>query len=509
LSIIDIINDYGKNTPNKLAHIYKESQLTYQDLLNRSNALASYIIDEFGQEKTPIVVYGHKQHEMIISFLACVKAGHAYVPIDSSLPADRIRDIIESSNTRMILSVGELDYDGQEIIIKNQNQINEIFTEYDGRVPDASYHVKDNETYYIIYTSGSTGKPKGVQISINNLESFVSWGLGLTNVNANTQAIFMNQAPFSFDLSVMDLYLSLASGSTLFSVDKKMIENPKLLFEYFDQSNISVWVSTPSFADMCLADSHFNQTLLPNLDVFLFCGEVLSNTTVDKLQERFDNIRIINTYGPTEATVAVTSIEVTPEVNGTNRPLPIGYVKNDCTIKIMSEAGQELPEGEKGEIIIIGDSVSKGYYNNPEMTTKAFFQIESNGKLKNGYKTGDEGYLKDGLLYYSGRMDFQVKVNGYRIELEDIENNLRKIDIIKNGVVLPVKKEGKIQSLAAIVTLNQVIHEKEFKIALMIKNELKKLLPEYMIPRKIIFKDSLPMTPNGKIDRKRLLEEIE
>ena len=508
MNLIDIIDNYGIDNGSSTAHICGNSKLTYEELLIKSNALAAYLIKEYGDDKTPIAVYGHKQHEMVIAFLACVKSGHAYIPIDSSLPKERAKDIIESSKTKLVFNIANSELSFNKTTVKGLEQIKELIDENIGNIPSKQYAVKQEDVYYIIYTSGSTGKPKGVQITLSCLESFVSWGRGLCKGSLNKNTVFMNQAPFSFDLSVMDLYLSLASGAALFSIDKLMISNLKLLFENLKTSGISIWVSTPSFVEMCLADKSFNEELLPNLSLFLFCGETLPNSCVAKLHDRFIKASVINTYGPTEATVAITSVKVTKEINETISPLPVGKVKSDCKILILDEAGEELTDGEKGEIAIVGESVSIGYYKNKPMTEKVFSTYEINGDEKRRYKTGDEGYLKDGMLYYSGRIDFQIKLNGFRIELEDIENNLRKVEIIKNAVVIPVLKEGKIQYLASAVVLNREIDEKEFKIVVMIKNELKKFLPEYMIPRKIVIKDSLPMTTNGKVNRKILTEEM-
>jgi D-alanine--poly(phosphoribitol) ligase subunit 1 len=506
MSLIDKISAYANS--ETIAHRYRDSSLTYRELLEKSDALACSLIEKFENSTAPIVVYGHKEHEMLISFLACVKAGHSYIPIDSSLPAERIRDIIDASEAKLILSACSLEEIFKDTEIWDVSSINENISKNFGKQPAKEYQVKPEDTYYIIYTSGSTGNPKGVQITLSCLESFVNWGLSLSDFNEDGQCVFMNQAPFSFDLSVMDLYLALASGSTLFSIDKQMVINLKSLFEYLKKSNISVWVSTPSFAEMCLADKSFNKELLPNLKLFLFCGETLSNKCAKNLHERFQDSKVINTYGPTEATVAVTSVEICSDICDTQDPLPVGVVKDDCKILILDEQGTHAPEGVKGEIVIAGDSVSIGYYKNQPSTIKAFSKLQLNGKEVRSYRTGDEGYLKDGMLYYAGRIDFQVKLNGFRIELEDIENNLRKINFIDNAVVVPVVKKTKIEYLTAFVTMNKVIEEKDFKIALIIKNELKKFLPEYMIPRKIVIKESLPMTSNGKINRKSLMEDI-
>ena len=191
----------------------------------------------------------------------------------------------------------------------------------------------------------------------------------------------------------MDLYLSLASGSVLFSIDREMTGNLRELFAFLKRSGTTVWVSTPSFAELCTADSSFNQDLLPEMKLFLFCGETLPNECVNKLLDRFEGVRVVNFYGPTETTVAVTAIEIDQEICDRIRPLPLGYVKNDCRIFIVDENGAPVPDGERGEIVIAGDSVSPGYYNNGEKTARAFSTIEVEGVLKRCYRTGDFGYF--------------------------------------------------------------------------------------------------------------------
>lgn len=508
LNIIEAINMYGRARGETIAHTHRDQKISYGSLVQKSNALACYIIEKYGKDKTPIIVYGHKQNHMLICFLACVKSGHAYIPVDSSLPSERIADIIESSKSKLLLSVGELNNILNVEDALSMGEIEEIIDKYLCSSPDLSFQVKDEDTYYIIYTSGSTGKPKGVQITLSCLMSFIKWGMDFCKFDKDKQYVFMNQAPFSFDLSVMDLYLSLYSGSTLCSIDKDMVVNLKELFKTFKESDINVWVSTPSFVEMCLADSKFNEELIPKLEMFLFCGETLTNSCVEKLHNRFNKAKVFNLYGPTEATVAISAIDIDDNINSTIKPLPVGKVKDDCKVIIIDKQNKEVSAGEKGEIVIIGDSVSIGYYNNEEMTKKSFYTVETSEGIKRCYKTGDEGYIKDHLLYYCGRIDFQVKLNGYRIELEDIENNIRKIEYIKNCLVLPVVKDGKIQYLSAFITLNKTFEEKDFKVAMMIKNELKQIVPDYMVPRKIVLKESLPMTQNGKINRKLLMEEL-
>jgi len=491
MNFIDRIESYY--TTNKIAHIYRNSNLTYRELKLRSDSIAVNIINLFGKDKTPIIVFGHKDCSMLVSFLACAKSGHPYIPVDSSTPSARVKDILLISGAKLIINISDNLIDITSAIILDNIKIEKILLQYENKAPDVSFRIKDDEVYYIIYTSGSTGKPKGVQITKNCIQSFIDWSMDLID---KKDKIFMNQAPFSFDLSVMDTYLSLVSGSILYSIDKEMSANLPELFINFKSCGITTWVSTPSFSEMCLQSEQFNEKLLPELRQMLFCGETLSKECVRKLFQRFPKIKIINFYGPTEATVAVTAIEIKEEMLALKGSLPVGYVKKDCEIII---------EENTNEILIVGDSVSLGYFADTDLTGKFFFKRNILSVEKRGYRTGDMGYILNGLLYYEGRIDNQIKLHGYRVEIEDIENNIRKCPFIKNAAVVPIKEGGKILYLATVVVLNDNF---EGNLITTVKIFLKDLLPSYMIPRKVKAMKFLPMNGNGKIDRKKIMEEF-
>lgn len=256
---------------------------------------------------------------------------------------------------------------------------------------------------------------------------------------------------------------------------------------------------------MCLSEKSFSEELLPKLQVFLFCGETLGNRTVQKLQERFPKAAVVNTYGPTESTVAVTDVLVTPQMARETEPLPVGRAKPGTRIEIRDEAGTVLPDGEKGEIIILGDTVSTGYYRQEELTKKAFFEQAEGAGVIRGYHTGDKGYLEDGMLFYCGRIDLQIKLHGYRIELEDIENNIRRIPGIEHAVVLPNLRDDKVKSLTAYVVERELPKTEREEMA-RLKQELLQFVPDYMVPKKFVFLEQMPMTNNGKADRKKLAE---
>ena len=522
------IHQWALQCPDRVAHRHADTVLTYAALESGSNSTALWLHElslEHGiARQTPVVVYGHKEIEMLVLFTACIKAGHPYIPVDSSVPTERLRQIIEASGARVVLSPQEvpegiaatgviieakITLDGQDSILHG----------YRLEAPPSAWQVQLDEVYYIIYTSGSTGVPKGVQITLRALESFLNW-VNSTYHPEERNEVFLNQAPFSFDLSVMDLYMSLSTGGTLWSVDKDQIANPKELFASFADSEISIWVSTPSFAEVCLMDRSFNEMLLPNVKRFLFCGEILTHDCATKLIQRFPRAKVENLYGPTEATVAVSTLTITPDILSAFNPLPVGRVKPDALVLIcdpdqltagiasgqgsLPHRPETLTEGEAGELIIAGPNVSVGYLNNPEQTEKAFFSWPERGVTWSAYRTGDAGLFKEGLLFYQGRLDFQVKLHGYRIELGEIEENLRRIPMVDNAVVLPIERRGKVEYLQAFITVGKPV-EDEFKAVLALREDLREHLPEYMIPRRFKFLEKMPMTPNGKADRRALL----
>lgn len=530
LNILEKLCGYASEVPRRTAIQNGTASLTYRELWDYSDALASYLLSEYPENRDPIAVYGHKDPWMLVCFLACVKSGRAYCPIDRSVPQARVELILDALPSQVVLSTEQLPSQVREKkvleLVKIQELCGVLGTEapqskqYGGtgdcaaadagdavscsrKTVSASDWVRGSDTWYIIFTSGSTGAPKGVQISADCLAHYLDWSVTLGGpAEEKLGWTFLNQAPFSFDLSVMDLYTSLASGGTLYCLDKEVQSEYRLLLQSLRESGAQVWVSTPSFAEICLSDRSFAQELMPELRLFLFCGETLANRTVQKLQSRFPNAKILNTYGPTESTVAVTEVCVTPELAEQVNPLPVGAAKPGTRLEIWDENGRSLPDGEKGEIIILGDTVSTGYYRQAELTQKAFFTLPESGGVR-GYHTGDEGCLKDGMLYYCGRIDLQVKLHGYRIELGDIENNLRKLPGVEHAVVLASMRDGKVKSLTACV-VEQQMPEDEKAETQRLKQELLAYVPDYMVPKKFVFLEQMPMTDNGKADRKRL-----
>ncbi len=477
---------------DKAAYIVRGDILTYSELKDASDALAVFMLDMFGQG-SPVVVYGHKNILMPVSFLAAAKSGRPYIPVDSSTPEKRLRDIVRRAAPAAVLdTTGKLAAQAGARVV-GPEELRGILRAYRGRRPDPARRNRGENVQYVIFTSGSTGEPKGVQVTCNCLQSFLNWFSGYLDAG---DRVFLNQAPFSFDLSVMDTYLALTGGGTLFSVDKEMILNMPELFAAMEASGVTTWVSTPSFAEMCLASERFGAKLLPELQKLFFCGETLSPGCAARLLERFPGVRVFNAYGPTEATVAVCAVEVTREMADMEAELPVGYANPGCRIRLA---------GEMGEIEILGDSVALGYLGDAARTQEKFFAAELYGKPARGYRTGDTGFFKGGLLYYGGRLDNQIKLHGYRVELEDVENNIKKLPFVAHAVVLPKREGGAVSCLTAAVVPREGAGG---DIVRMVKGGLKDLLPPYMIPARVVAVETLPMNANGKIDRVRLAEEL-
>ena len=480
---------------------------SYGELEADSNSLAAHL-DEMGlAAKSPVLVFGGQEYEMLATFVALTKSGHAYIPVDAHSALERIEAIVEVAEPSLIIAIQDFPLEGLGVPVLGLEEVKEAFAA--GSLYERSHAVKGDDNYYIIFTSGTTGKPKGVQISHDNLLSFTNWMILDKEFATPERPQMLAQPPYSFDLSVMYWAPTLALGGTLFALPSEVTQDFKRLFETIFSLPIGIWTSTPSFADMALLSEDFRAEKLPLLTHFYFDGEELTVKTAQKLRERFPEAIIVNAYGPTEATVALSAVAVTDEMLASLKRLPIGYTKEDSPTFILNEDGEKLPYGQQGEIIVTGPAVSKGYLNNPEKTAEAFFEFEG----LPAYHTGDVGSMtEEGLLLYGGRMDFQIKFNGYRIELEDVSQNLNKSKYVEAAVAVPrYNKDHKVQNLLAYVILKEGVadqFERELDITKAIKADLEDIMMSYMMPSKFLYRESLPLTPNGKIDIKGLINEV-
>lgn len=488
------------------------AELSYDEVWAASDALAAYIAAHV-ERGVPVMVYGNKDPFMVVGFLACMKAGCPYVPIDCvSVPAKRVASITSQitheGSCPLVLATEDITRveEMPPLTVLSRRDLCRIVEA--GGAPERDRWIEGEDIAYILFTSGSTGAPKGVEITASCFDNFCAWDLELARfAGEGGGAIWLDQAPFSFDLSVFELAGALASGGCLYSLAFETQVSASAQLRALAESDVRIWVSTPSFAEVCLANAEFRQELLPSLRLFVFCGETLPNMVASRLLERFPEARVLNTYGPTESTVAVTSTEITPEMAAGDDPLPVGAPRPGTRLRIVDADGLDCAAGTFGEVVIEGDTVAHGYFGRDDLTSQVFGTSVVDDKSVRTYRTGDEGMLdEDGQLHFRGRLDLQVKLNGFRIELGEIEEQLRRLPEVAAAAVTAAYREGKVSHLVAHVVPSRPLEQTPFREGLALKERLKTTLPHYMIPKKVAFRESLPMTGNGKLDRRGLAD---
>lgn len=505
-NIIKSIDQIAAAHSDKVAYDEMGKKNTYGDLLAYSNSFAAWLDHEhLIPDGSPILFYGDHQFEMIAGFIGGLKAGHAYIPVVTGSAIPRMQSIINTAHPRLIVAaddfpIEKMDYDGAII---TRQELDDIFAR---QTPyQVTHEVKGDQSFYILFTSGTTGSPKGVPISHDNICSFANWMRG-DDFKIPEGQVYLGQTPFSFDVSHMYWLSSVLSGGEIKAIPVKVVQNFGQLFQALPKLKVNVFVGTPSFGEMLMLSPAFNAKQMPDLKYFLFCGEELTVNTCKRLFAAFPDAHIFNTYGPTEAAVAVTSCEITPEMLKNNKRLPIGYDKPGVTTSIWDGTKQLTEPGERGEIIIAGDSVApRGYLNNPEKTAKNFFKLGG----QHAYRTGDEGFIsRDGMRHIIGRMDFQIKLHGFRVELDEVRTSLELSQYIKQAVAVPkYDANHRASHLIAYVIANPNDFKSEKELTQAIRQSLKGKIMNYMMPTQFKYVDSFPKSANGKIAVKQMIAE--
>lgn len=384
--LLEAIARHASQTPARPAYQNRTQTLTYGQLWRAARALAVRLRAGTG----PVLICGEKETGMPVCFLGCLMAGRPWLPVDPQQPAERLLKIRRLSGAADVLCWGS----HPAAAALGAVQAEPLFGAEELLDP-AQFAADPDRDAYWMFTSGSTGTPKGVRIPLSALENFVEWMLGLPAVAACGTGVSVNQARFSFDLSVADLWPTFAAGGTVWALETAEQGDLPALYEALGRSGARRLVCTPSFARLCLCDAAFCKDLLPHLETVFFCGETLAPRTVRTLEKRFEGLRILNAYGPTEAACAVAAVEV----QGREGTLPVGRVADAASrLLILDEQGEPRPEGLPGEIAIAGPSVGSGYIGGEAGGFGRF-----NGEKL--YRTGDEGVIRDGLLWHLGRRD--------------------------------------------------------------------------------------------------------
>ena len=477
----------------KLSIAGSDKDISWETLKLKTEQLAS-VFKEIGIPKGhPIIIYGHKEYLFPLAILACIHSNTTYIPIDKIYPIERIKKIVEITGSQIIINCSN-----EVLDIEFAVNIDSAFTPIFNFNPDYSnkiYETLDDPLQYIMFTSGSTGEPKGVQITQNSILTFLDWANKDFGFSADD--VFMNQAPFTFDVSLCDILNSFSLGGTLVLTSSEIVKNQEVFFNRLIFYNCSVWTSTPSFAYLFLRNPDFNSENIPSIKTFFFMGEDLPNRTCNILKKSFKNTRILNAYGPTEATIVTTLVEITDAIIEQYPLLPIGFPMPECKILIKKINSED----KEGELVIVGNHVSVGYFKNKELNAQKFFVHNE----KRAFRTGDIAYYENGMLFFLGRNDDQVKMNGFRIELNEISHVICKMSFVLDAVTVALKKNNEVKKIISFIILKSAIQKEEFQKELI--SFLKKTLPYYMIPSDIIEVNDFPYSATHKIDKKKLIND--
>ena len=486
-TLATLFEDQVKKTPNNVAVIFENQELTYNQLNEKANSLAHYLKGTHKIKNNDLIgIMTNRSLEMIISILAVLKSGGAYIPIDPSYPENRIEYILNNSNARLLLTQKHLEYKtdyNNKIFVDLTN--NKIYSYPNTNIKSAN---TPDDLAYIIFTSGSTGLPKGVMLKHRNVINFIYGMIDLFKFKANDSIASITT--ISFDIFVLESLMPLLNGLKVVIANEDEQTNVKLFNKLCINNNIDIIQMTPSRMQSFISNLD-NVTFLKNATHILIGGEPFPTSLLSSLKEITDS-QIFNMYGPTETAIWSTVKDLTFA-----NKITIGKPIINTQVYILNNNLKPMPIGVPGEIYISGDGLSKGYLNNKELTKSSFI---NNPFIENTlmYKTGDYGmFTKDGEIICLGRSDNQIKIRGLRIELGEIESLIDKYPNIKKSVVIKQTVNSR-ELLTAYYTSNAEINTKD------LTNHLSNYLPKYMIPSYFVTLPEMPYTPNGKIDRKAL-----
>ena len=486
--------------PDKTAVIFCDEQLSYRTLNQRANQLARFLLANGVQKEDTVAMLFERSLDMVVVFLAILKAGAAYLPIDRHYPTDRIQYILSNSRTKLLLVQDgielDLHFEGTAVTV------NESL--YTGETSNLNLDVAMDNSLYVFYTSGSTGNPKGVVIEHHCLANHLNWLQ--SHYPISPADIVMQQTTYTFDISVWELFWWTLQGATVCLLAPEGEKNPEILMQTIAKQEVTVIQFVPSMLGAFLEylEPEDVTRSLSSIKRVFACGEALTLKQVNGFNDLFydqTGATLHNLYGPTEATINVSVYDCSPYTMDGN--VPIGKPISNLKLYVCDEALHLQPIGVPGELFISGAGVARGYLHQPELTAKTFvpnpFYAGTDPYYKRMYKTGDlVKWMPDGNLAFLGRMDFQVKVRGFRVELGEIENALQKIEEIKDSVVVTKTAANEETYLVAYFTATKSLDLDQLKVS------LKKELPDYMVPELFMELESFPLTANGKIDRKAL-----
>jgi len=500
--------DIAESHSNNVALKYPSGEsFTYTQINRLSNKFARYLLKKEISKQHVVAIFNDKSPYAFCLMLACLKIGAIYTNLDTTSPWQRIEKIINTCQPSML--VFDAEFSIKEKIEKSfahvqclnlfSKDFKESLQKINDKNLDETSAINGNNPAYIMFTSGSTGFPKGAIMSHSNVLNFIQWGKQTFSITEND--VLTNANPVYFDNSVFDFYTSIFNGASLVPIESGFLKSPKKLVAAINNSQCTIWFSVPSLLVYLLTTKALSKNDFTSVSRISFGGEGFPKNKLKQLFQLFGNsITLYNVYGPTECTCICSSYIISEkDFDNMNELAPLGYIAPNFSYEILPL--DEMNENV-GELALIGPCVGLGYYNDPERTKCSFVQNKKSLFTQLMYKTGDVvEKAENGYLYFRGRVDNQVKHMGYRIELEEVEAAFSTLSYVNETGVIYEKLTAELGQIKAFVTLS----DKTIDIKIIL-NDIKDLLPSYMIPKSIILLPELPKNSNGKIDRKQLAQ---
>lgn len=496
-NVLEYLESSAKKYPNKIALKDNKISCSYIELLNISKNIGSGLL-EYECSKKPVIVFMNKSVEALNAFMGIVQAGCFYIFISPEQTEKRITQILDITKAECIITHGEF------IEFIKRTKFSGYIVEYDEIIKTKANEEKlkkirelslDIDPLYCNFTSGSTGVPKGVLVSHRSVIDFMEYFPDIFKITHND--IIGNQAPFDFDVSVKDIYSTLKVGATMVIIPKQYFSVITILLDYICNEKITTMIWAVSALCLITQLKGLTYKIPASVNKILFSGEVMPIKHLKIWQEALPNASFVNLYGPTEITCNCTYYPVNRDFEN-NEILPIGKAFPNEKVFLLGKNNEEIIENDAtGEICVAGTALALGYYNNLEQTSKVFVQNPINTQYRETiYKTGDLAFYNENRdLCFAGRKDFQIKYMGHRIELEEIEAILNSYSNIQRACCIFDSDKNKIVAFYVGNGEKKEIHKK-----------MSESLPPYMIPREFHLINQMPITENGKIDRKKLIE---
>jgi len=498
--IQDLLEKSAAKKPRNTAVTAGRRSIDYRDLQGKSSYLAGQLRKNGSKPGDKIALLLDKSIEAIVAIFGILKSGAAYIPLDIDSPANRQEYILQDIDAGVIIT-NQKNRQATEKIAGGRKHvkivlIDTLLKENKGNIVQTEDQgIDENDTAFILYTSGSTGVPKGVKISHRNALSFIDWAHDYFRVNAAD--VFSSHAPFHFDLSVFDLFVSIKAGAKLCLIPKVLSSFPLSLADFIEKNRITVWYSVPSILINLILNVKEFKTKLQSVRKLIYAGENFPVKYLKNIISQLVKTEFYNLYGPTETNV-ITYYKIRRNSRYLNSQIPIGYPCPYAEIKVLDENGENAKPGQKGELIVKSSTMMQGYANNKKATAEVIKTLESSGtKDAKYYFTGDMvKVLGDNFFQLAGRKDNLVKVKGFRIELEEIESVLIKHEQVKECLVRVIKDNDRGDNeLEALIVPHREIEKRD------IISFLRNRLPIYMIPTQIRYYPEFKKNNRGKIDR--------